>query len=126
MKQVTAAIIFKGDKLLLCRRAPESSLPGYWELPGGKIEMDETPQQCLERELDEELSLQGVASEVLGTSTYVYSHGSFELMGILFQPENEPRPTPTIHDELGWFTKSEALQLNLAPADIPLIEELNF
>ena len=47
MKSVTAAIIIsKEDEILITRRKPGSSLPGYWEFPGGKIEDGETPQEC--------------------------------------------------------------------------------
>ena len=51
MLNVAAAIIEQGDKILIAKRAPGKHLAGYWEFPGGKIESNETPQDCLAREL---------------------------------------------------------------------------
>ncbi|MHB1654630.1 MAG: (deoxy)nucleoside triphosphate pyrophosphohydrolase [Desulfitobacteriaceae bacterium] len=55
MKEVTAAIILKNNKVLIAQRAPDDKLAGKWEFPGGKIEPGETPQECLKREIREEL-----------------------------------------------------------------------
>ena len=59
MKEIAAAVIRRDGRLLLCRRAerPGDSCAGLWEFPGGKLEPGETPAQCLERELMEELEL---------------------------------------------------------------------
>ena len=61
---VTAAIVIEGDKVFLGRRGPNVPLNGCWEFPGGKIEYWETPQECLERELFEELGVASKAGEV--------------------------------------------------------------
>jgi len=55
MITVTAAIIRKGDTVLLTRRKQGQRMAGYWEFPGGKLEEGETLQACLEREILEEL-----------------------------------------------------------------------
>lgn len=54
MKEVTAAIILKDNKVLIAQRAPGDKLAGKWEFPGGKIEPGETSQECLKREIREE------------------------------------------------------------------------
>ena len=56
MKQVAAAIAYRGDQVLVTRRAPGQHLEGYWEFPGGKLEDGECVARCIERELQEELS----------------------------------------------------------------------
>lgn len=48
---VTAAIIRRGEEILITERGRNQSHPGKWEFPGGKIEPGETPKECLEREL---------------------------------------------------------------------------
>ena len=53
MKVVTAAIAFRGDRILLTRRARGEKLAGLWEFPGGKLEEHETLQACLYRGLRE-------------------------------------------------------------------------
>jgi len=55
--RVTAGIIINNDKVLITRRAPNENFAGGWEFPGGKIEADETPEECLARELKEELNI---------------------------------------------------------------------
>lgn len=59
MKTVTGAIILDKKKgVLMVRRAEtEDSLPGFWELPGGEKKEDETEEECLKREIKEELGL---------------------------------------------------------------------
>ena len=86
MKQVAAAIIFNKGKILVTRRAPGENLAGYWEFPGGKLEGSETPQECILRELREELGLHATAGDVLASSVYAYTgvgfgYGNFEALG---------------------------------------------
>ena len=52
---VVAAIIRRADKILITRRFDDVHLPGYWEFPGGKVEMNESLDSALEREIREEL-----------------------------------------------------------------------
>ena len=82
MKIVTAAIIRSRDKILIARRKKGQKLEGYWEFPGGKIEVDESPQECLCRELHEEFGILSEAGEILTESEYHYDHGSFKLLAI--------------------------------------------
>lgn len=56
-KKVAAAIVHLDGKILITRRAPGEKLAGMWEFPGGKIEHEETPQECIIRELREELGV---------------------------------------------------------------------
>ena len=52
-----AALIDADGRVLICQRPEGKSLAGLWEFPGGKVETGETPEECLIRELDEELSI---------------------------------------------------------------------
>lgn len=57
MVEVSCAIIIKDSKILAVQRGPESSHPLKWEFPGGKIQLGETADQCVVREIEEELRL---------------------------------------------------------------------
>ena len=57
-KVVTAAIIRRNGSVLLARRSFGERLAGFWEFPGGKVEDRETPEECLARELEEELGIE--------------------------------------------------------------------
>jgi 8-oxo-dGTP diphosphatase len=121
MKTVTAAIAIKNKHVFLARRAQDQKLAGFWEFPGGKVEPDETLQECLIRELQEEFGVPSTAGAVLCESTFHYDHGSIRLVGI----ETEFGSTdfqPTVHDRLDWVPLEQVLHKQLAPADIPLAE----
>lgn len=55
---VTAGIVRRDGKILICKRPQGKRLAGYWEFPGGKMEQGETPEECLKRELREELGFE--------------------------------------------------------------------
>jgi 8-oxo-dGTP diphosphatase len=57
MKTVTAAIVEKDGKILVARRKADDRQAGKWEFPGGTLESDETPQECLQREMQEEFGI---------------------------------------------------------------------
>lgn len=123
MITVTAAIIRKGDAVLLARRKQGQRMAGFWEFPGGKLEEGETLQACIEREIFEELNWNIKAGEVIAKSTYVYTHGSILLMAL----EAEilaGTPAPAVHDKIEWVPIPQLLSYQLAPADIPIAKEL--
>ncbi len=123
MKIVTAAIIKSDNKILLTRRKKGEKLEGAWEFPGGKVEMNETLQQGLEREILEELKLIVEAGNIFTTSLYTYSHGSIKLIAIdatILSGKIEL----TVHDKADWVPVKNLLDYNLAPADIPIAKEL--
>jgi A/G-specific adenine glycosylase len=72
--QVVAAVLHRGDQVLIQRRPSQGLLGGLWEFPGGKIEAGETPPQALQREICEELELEIEVGEALGTYRHAYTH----------------------------------------------------
>lgn len=123
MKIVTAGIIIQGDKLLIVRRALMEKLAGFWEFAGGKLEENETLQECIERELREELSIETVAGNELYRSSYIYEHGSFEIVAIEVTIKSG-YPILTVHDELAWIKIEELINYKLLPADVSIAKFL--
>lgn len=80
MKIVSAGIIYKGDEVLIAQRSMTSSVGGKWEFPGGKLEENETIEECLARELFEELNISVKIRGVIGETAYKYAHVSFNLL----------------------------------------------
>jgi mutator protein MutT len=80
MRRVTAAILVDNGRLLICQRPPGDHLAGLWELPGGKVELDEPPQVCLARELREELGIEADVGELFASSEYSYDRGAIVLV----------------------------------------------
>ena len=124
MIPVTAAVIEREGRYLLARRRPGKTLAGTWEFPGGKVEDGEAPAACLKREILEEMNLDIEVGELLGITEHQYDFTRIRL--IVFRARivgGEMRLTD--HDEAGWFTPQEMRTMDLAPADVPIIEWLD-
>lgn len=117
---VVAAIIERDGKILLAQRPLHADQPGMWELAGGKVEPGESQPTALTRELEEELAI------VAQPTRYIASHQR-EVSGRLIHlhawwvNEFSGEPIARYHRELRWCTPVEALDFDLAPADIPLL-----
>lgn len=122
MRQVAAAVIIEDGRIFLARRGPGEKLAGCWELPGGKIEAGETPQDCLERELREELEMDAKAGRVLARTVYDYEHGSFEILAI--ETTRCSDFELSAHDRCDWAQIESLGQYELAPADRLLLQGL--
>jgi 8-oxo-dGTP diphosphatase len=123
MKEVTAAIIRKDNRVLIAERAPGENLAGKWEFPGGKIEPGETPQECLKREIREELEVDIDVLDLFGESIYTYHSGTIKLMAFWCQWISGDF-TLNVHSRIEWVTRSELDLYDFAPADLPLVERL--
>jgi A/G-specific adenine glycosylase len=73
-KDVTAGVIRRGERILITRRRADAMLGGLWEFPGGKVEPGETLEQCLHREIDEELGITIRIERPLVAVKHAYSH----------------------------------------------------
>jgi 8-oxo-dGTP diphosphatase len=121
--QVTAAMIANGGNILIAQRHQQDRMAGMWEFPGGKIEAGETPEQCLKRELREELEMDAIIGPCLGSSIYHYDHISIELM--VFQVFwNGARFRLVTHQACQWVTPSRLTAFAFTPADLPFVKRL--
>jgi 8-oxo-dGTP diphosphatase len=123
MIDVTAAILVKDGKVLIAKRKSTDKLPDKWEFPGGKIEPDETPRDCLAREMVEEFGITVSVSEFLGESVYHYDHGTIRLLayracwcGGNFCLKD--------HADYYWATVNQLSDFDFAPADIPFVDSI--
>jgi 8-oxo-dGTP diphosphatase len=113
----------QGGMWLLARKAAGKKLAGLWELPGGKIEADESAGAALEREIAEELGLVVEAGDWVATSEFAYDFGVVVLEGWRARVVGGTWRLVD-HDLLAWVDAANAGHFELAPADVPLLGAL--
>jgi len=121
--KVTAAILAKDNKIIIAKRGPDDKLADKWEFPGGKIETNETPEQCLKREMKEEFDIDVSVGEYLGSSVYKYDHIFIELLAYRTYWE-EGEIDLKDHDEFKWISLEQLAEFDFAPADLVFVEKL--
>ena len=119
--RVIAAVLTRGDKLLVCQRPPHKRHGGLWEFPGGKVEPAEDDETAVRRELAEEL---GIHVERLGEVELEIADAGSEFLIAFIPVEASGTPMCHEHTALMWGTPGELAQLPLAPSDRKYVEFL--
>jgi 8-oxo-dGTP diphosphatase len=119
---VTAAVVERGGAFLLTRRLDGTHLAGHWEFPGGKLHDGETLEECLAREIREELDAEvEIGPEILAT-VHDYPDRSVELR--FFRCALMSEPKPTMGQAMQWVLLSDLPSVQLPPADDELVRLL--
>ena len=120
---VAAALVFRNGKVLITQRFPGDHLGGLWEFPGGKREGRETFEDCLRRELDEELRIQVDVYEVVEALTHAYPEKTVHLR--FFQCQWRcGDPVAVGCADFRWVGPMELKQYSFPAADSRLLEKL--
>ena len=120
--RVAAAVIINKDKILATQRG-YGEFAGGWEFPGGKIEVGESPQEALIREIKEELDMDIKAGSLINTVEYDYP--SFHLsMDCFFASIVQGTPVLKEHEAAKWLTRDTLDSVDWLPADQGLIDKL--
>jgi mutator protein MutT len=121
--EVAAGLIFRGDQLLLAQRRWEDHLGGLWEFPGGKRLPEETFEDCLRRELKEELDVEVEVGELLATVSHAYPERRVLLKFYRCElKQGEPRAQGCL--ALAWVRAGELGQYTFPAADAVVLERL--
>ena len=126
---VAVGLVRHGDRAgeptwVVTRRHPDAHLGGAWELPGGRIEAGETPEDALRRELREELGVEVEGISPLTFSFFEYPGRTVLLLFYETQTVAGSTPHPLAAAELRLVTMAELLDLTWPPANGPLIRHL--
>ena len=122
MLQVTCAIIVHGNKILICQRSAAMKLPLKWEFPGGKIEQGESKEDCLRREIREELGIDIAICKALTPVEYHYPTFSICLYPFVCTLESGILKA-TEHAQAIWVDTTELSGYDWAEADVPIVHE---
>ena len=120
--EVVAAIIIDNNKLFTTQRGYGQFKDG-WEFPGGKMEVGETREQALERELREELAIKTKAEKFIKTIEYDYPDFHITMHCFLTRIL-EGIPKLLEHENARWVTKEEVDSVDWLPADLEVIEDV--
>ena len=116
------ALIDQDGRILIAKRPDGKSMAGLWEFPGGKVELGETPEQALVRELSEELGIKTWNSCLAPMTFASHAYKDFHLLMPLFVCRKwEGILIPKEEQELKWVYSSELKNYPMPPADKPLI-----
>ena len=121
--EVSAALIFRDGKLLITQRHAKSHLGGLWEFPGGKREPNETFEQCLVREIREELGLKISVGELFEEVVHAYPEKSVRLKFFICKILSG-KPQALDCAAVKWATKTELATFDFPAADARLLGRL--
>lgn len=122
---VAAGLVDVDGRVLICQRPEGKQLAGLWEFPGGKVEPGETPEECLIRELNEEL---GIAVKTACLAPFVFASHSYDAFHLLMPLYLCRRWEGTVerreHTALAWVEPIKLASYPMPPADAPLVAYL--
>ncbi len=123
MTEVVAALIWRGEKFMICQRPAHKARGLLWEFVGGKVESCETGEQALVRECREELGVTLSVGELFMDVVHEYPDLTVHLT--LFNATiAEGEPQKFEHNDIKWITPSEIPDYSFCPADVQILARI--
>ncbi len=123
MVDVVAALIWDGEKFLICQRPAHKSNALLWEFVGGKVETGESHSAALIRECREELDITVTVGDLFMELTHTYPDITVHLF-LYHAAIAEGTPRMLEHNDLRWITPAEIPQYTFCPADDVILERI--
>ncbi|AOT73010.1 (deoxy)nucleoside triphosphate pyrophosphohydrolase [Geosporobacter ferrireducens] len=120
---VTAAVIRKERKILIAQRLAHGDHHLQWEFPGGKLEIGETPEECLRREILEELNLEIKVLDIFKVVYHAYKSKTILLLCYLCDFIGGEGAALACND-FRWISLEEFLEFSYVEADLPIVEKI--
>ena len=121
---MVAALIIRGDEVLICQRRPDQPMGLQWEFPGGKIEPGESAEQALARELDEELGIHATIGRLVTRIRHNYRNGGAVDLQFFTVREYAGEIANRIFAQLVWARLETLPEYDFLPADRGLVRDL--
>ena len=123
MTEVVAALIWQGEKFLICQRPAHKGCGLLWEFVGGKVEPHESKEDALVRECREELGITVRVGEPFMEVVHEYPDITVHLT-LFHAVIGEGTPTLLEHNDLAWITPAETGCYPFCPADTEILERI--
>ena len=121
--EVSAALIFRAGRLLITQRHAQAHLGGLWEFPGGKREAGETAEQCLVREIREELGMEIAVGGLFAEISHAYPEKTVRLKFFVCEIISG-KPQALDCAAVQWAAKNELANFEFPAADAGLLAQL--
>lgn len=125
MKQVVAALIIREEKILICQRTKDQTMPLKWEFPGGKVEPDEDLKDALHRELEEELGIDAVIGRKVAAIQHTYARGNGVELYFYRVDRFENEIQNRIFHDVRWVDRKDLPTYDFLEADIRLVKDIS-
>ena len=123
---VAAALTNQDGEILLQKRPEGRQMAGLWEFPGGKVDVGESPESALVRELQEELGIDVLAENLVPITFASEPLGDRNLLLLLYRCATWlGEPVALDSPELRWLLPANMDRLPMPPADVPLVRALH-
>ena len=123
MTEVVAALVWRGEKFMICQRPPNKARGLLWEFVGGKVEVGETKEDALVRECREEIGVRLSVGDVFMEVTHEYPDLTVHLT-LFCATIAEGEPKMLEHNDIQWITPSEIPNYDFCPADVEILEKI--
>ena len=124
MKQVVAALINRGDKVLICQRSKIQPMALKWEFPGGKIEPGEAQAEALRRELEEELGISATIGDRVASVEHHYKRGGAVELHFYCVERFDGELENKIFEQIRWVHRRELPRYDFLDADRDIVRQL--
>ncbi len=124
MTEVAVGVLRRNNLILICQRKSGGRYALKWEFPGGKFEQGETVEQCLRRELREELSIEIQSIERIETHAAYYKDGGIFNVAYCFVSGFDREPQNNNFEQIRWVTTNELKEMDFLDGNKPFVENL--
>lgn len=124
MVQVAAALIWRGDRFMICQRPVTKTRALQWEFVGGKAEKGETLPQTLIRECREEIGVEVLVDDIFMEVDHVYPDITIHLTLFNARLKDGDEPKMLEHNDIRFILPSEIPQYDFCPADKEILKKI--
>lgn len=121
--EVVAALIWQGERFMICQRPAHKARGMLWEFVGGKVESGETKQEALIRECQEELGVTITVGDVFMEVLHPYPDLTVHLT-LFHAAIAQGEPQKLEHNDIRWITVDEIERYSFCPADVEILDKL--